>query len=46
MSNADLDDMQGLLRSAYRTVPFARFCLFSLSDPDGCRDLLSEVAGQ
>lgn len=46
MSEADLADMQGLLRSAYRTLPFARFCLYTLSDPASGRAWLAELAGQ
>jgi len=42
--SAELDDMQGLLRSAFRTLPAACFGLYTLSDAAGGRRFLSRLA--
>lgn len=43
LAAADADDIQGLLRSAYRTLPFADYGLYHLSDPEGGRHLLQRL---
>ena len=39
----DLDDVQGLLRSAYRTLPHAAYSLYQLRDSAGGRRFLSQL---
>ena len=37
----DLDDIQGLIARGYRTLPFARFTIFTAQDPAAAHALLS-----
>ena len=43
LTASDADDLQGLLRSAYRTLPCADYGLYNLSDPEGGRRLLRRL---
>jgi Dyp-type peroxidase family len=45
-TDAELDDMQGLLRSAFRTLPSACFGVYTLSDAARSRTFLSRIAAR
>ncbi len=45
-TGAELDDMQGLLRSAFRTLPDACFAMYTLGEAAGGRRFLSRIAGR
>jgi Dyp-type peroxidase family len=42
----DLEDVQGLLRHGYGTLPHAAFLLFSVKDAEGTRALLNQWAAE
>jgi Dyp-type peroxidase family len=45
-SGPDLNDLQGLIRSGYSTLPHARYCLYTIGSPDEGRAFLRAVLPQ